>query len=82
MNTTKSKAQADVVKKTNSETKVTIESKIAELNQAVEWFYSDDFTLDDAVEKYKSTVSLAKQIQTDLDELKNQVEVLADFTKE
>ncbi len=59
----------------------TISTKISELDQAVEWFYGDEFTLDQAVTKYKSASELAKEIEHDLTELKNQVEVLADFTK-
>ena len=47
-----------------------------------EWFYSDDFKLEEATGKYKKTVELAKEIDKDLDELKNEIEVLAqDFSK-
>ena len=61
-------------------TKIT--EKIADLNAAVEWFYGDDFNLDEAVERYQSAVDLAKTIEKDLDELKNQIEIVAeDFTK-
>lgn len=58
-----------------------ISNKISELDQAVEWFYGEDFTLDQALAKYQSAVSLAKEVEHDLSELKNQVEVLADLTK-
>lgn len=58
-----------------------ISNKITTLDQAVEWFYGDDFSLDQAVEKYRSATKLAQEIEQDLSELKNQVEVLADFTK-
>lgn len=58
-----------------------ISNKIATLDQAVEWFYGDDFTLDQAVKKYQSATKLAQEIEQDLSELKNQVEVLADFAK-
>jgi exodeoxyribonuclease VII small subunit len=58
-----------------------ISDKIATLDQAVEWFYGDDFTLDQAVKKYQSATKLAQEIEQDLSELKNQVEVLADFAK-
>ncbi len=59
----------------------TLSSKIAELDQSVEWFYGDKFNLDQAVAKYQSATKLAGEIEHDLSELKNQVEVLADFTK-
>lgn len=61
--------------------KSSISHKIAELDQAVEWFYGDEFTLDEAVAKYQSAAKLSQAIEHDLSELKNQVEVLADFTK-
>lgn len=60
----------------------TINQKINQLNHAVEWFYSDDFSLEQATDKYKSTLSLAKEIETDLNSLKNEIEVLSeDFSK-
>ncbi len=61
--------------------KQSISSKISKLDQTVEWFYGEDFTLDQALEKYQSATNLAKEIEQDLSVLKNQVEVLADFTK-
>jgi exonuclease VII small subunit len=64
-----------------SETK-TLNQKIDDLNGQIEWFYSDDFKLEDATDKYKGAVELAKEIDKDLDELKNEIEVLAqDFSK-
>lgn len=59
-----------------------IEQKIANLDAAVEWFYSEDFNLDQALPKYQAAADLATEIEKDLTELKNQVEVLADFTKD
>lgn len=59
----------------------TLTHKIAQLDEAVAWFYGDDFSLDQALEKYQSATKLAQEIEDDLGELKNQVEVLADFTK-
>ena len=62
--------------------KTSLNQKISELDKKVEWFYSDDFKLEGAVEKYKEAVVLAKEIEKDLSELKNEIEVLAeDFTK-
>lgn len=58
-----------------------ITQKIAELDKQVEWFYGDDFSLDQALSQYKSASQLASEIEQDLSELKNQVEVLEDFTK-
>ena len=64
------------------EDKMSLNQKIEKLDAQVEWFYSDDFKLEDAVDKYKDAVKLAKEIEKDLDELKNEIEVLAeDFSK-
>ena len=60
----------------------TLNQKIDELNGQIEWFYSDDFKLEDASGKYKEVVGLAKEIDKDLDELKNEIEVVSeDFSK-
>ena len=40
-----------------------ISEKIDELKTGVEWFYSDDFKLEDASEKYKALTTLAKEIE-------------------
>lgn len=60
----------------------TLNQRIDDLNGQIEWFYSDDFKLEEASEKYKEVVGLAKEIDKDLDELKNEIEVLTqDFSK-
>ena len=62
--------------------KKTITEKIKELEQATDWFYSDDFELDKATDKYKQAMELAKEIEKDLAELKNKIEVIdKDFSK-
>lgn len=62
--------------------KTTLNQKIAKLDSEVEWFYSDDFKLEDAAKKYQEAVTLAKDIEKDLKELKNEIEVLSeDFSK-
>ncbi|MBQ9017797.1 exodeoxyribonuclease VII small subunit [Candidatus Saccharibacteria bacterium] len=59
-----------------------ISEKIAELDRLSEWFYSDDFRLEEATAKYKEAMKLAKEIESDLAEMKNEIEVLAeDFSK-
>lgn len=59
-----------------------LNSKIKELDGQIEWFYSDDFKLEEATEKYKAAAGLAREIEKDLKELKNEIEVLAeDFSK-
>ncbi|MBQ8157347.1 hypothetical protein IJ102_03095 [Candidatus Saccharibacteria bacterium] len=60
----------------------TISQKIADLKEGVDWFYSEDFRLEDATEKYKSLRALAQEIEQDLAELKNDIEVVSeDFSK-
>ncbi len=58
-----------------------LEQRIANLDKLVEWFYSDDFALDQAILRYKNASELAASIEQDLSNLKNQVEVIEDFTK-
>lgn len=66
-----------------SETKKpSLEAKIAQLNQDIEWFYDEEFQLDQALDKYRTAIELAQEIEHDLMELKNSVEVIGDFTKD
>ena len=59
-----------------------LNQKISELDQKVEWFYSDDFKLEQATENYKDALKLAKDIEEDLKNLKNEIEILTeDFSK-
>ena len=63
--------------------KKSITDKIAELEQATEWFYSDDFKLEQASSRYEAAIKLEKEIEKDLSELKNKIEVIEkDFTKD
>ena len=59
-----------------------LNQKIEELDGKVEWFYSDEFKLEEAVDKYNDAAKLAREIEKDLDGLKNEIEVLSeDFGK-
>lgn len=59
-----------------------VSEKISELKTGVDWFYSDDFKLEEASEKYKNLTKLAKEIEKDLEEMKNEINVIAeDFSK-
>ena len=58
-------------------------SKIEKLDQAVDWFYSDDFSLAEAVDHYKKASELAESIEDDLRALKNKIEVVEqDFSED
>ena len=54
----------------------TIQQKITELNELVAWFESDEFELEQALNKYKQAESLADEISHDLSEFKNEINVL------
>lgn len=62
--------------------KSSINQKIEQLDRIVEWFYGDEFNLDEALEYYQKARDLSVEINRNLAELKNQVQVLADFTKD
>ena len=60
-----------------------LNQKIKELDKKVEWFNSEDFELERAVEKYKEALILAHEIEEDLKNLKNEIEVLdVDFSRD
>ena len=54
----------------------TISQKIAKLEQATDWFSSDDFQLEDAKSHYEAALKLADEIKDDLNRLKNEIEIL------
>lgn len=54
----------------------TVKENIAALQVLLEWFESDDFSLEASIDKYKEAERLAKQIEGQLSELKNEVNVL------
>ena len=58
--------------------KETINQKIEKLNKEVEWFYGEDFSLEKASEKYKKSIELTKEIEKDLNDLKNEIEILSE----
>ena len=60
---------------------LTINEKIDRLHEMSEWFYGDEFNLDQASEKYKAAVKLSYDIENDLQKLKNKIETIdRDFT--
>jgi len=54
----------------------TIAEKTAKLNELVAWFNSDDFELEQALEKFTQAEELAAEIEKDLLALKNRIEVV------
>jgi exonuclease VII small subunit len=56
--------------------KRSIAEKTAELDKLVEWFDSDEFELELALDKFKEAEKLAAEVEKDLMELKNEVNVI------
>lgn len=59
-----------------SKTSRTIADKRNELSELVAWFESDEFTPEEAVERFKTAEKLAKDIENDLLSRKNEITVL------
>lgn len=54
----------------------TIQAKLALLNEKVAWFDSDEFELEQAIDKFGEAERLAEEIEADLTGLKNEINVL------
>ena len=77
-------ADAITTKKTKSKTKdLTINQKLEQLDQQIEWFYGDNFSLEEATQRQQEAATSAKEIEAELNEIKNQIEIINhDFSKE
>jgi exonuclease VII small subunit len=53
-----------------------------ELQKMIDWFNSDDFSLEQAKEKFDTAKTLAAELEHTLDELKNEVTVVAQSFQE
>lgn len=54
----------------------TITQKRAKLQELLAWFESDDFEVEQAIDKFKQAEMLAQEIETELMEYKNTITVL------
>jgi len=54
----------------------TIQEKTVELTKLVEWFDSNEFTLESALDKFKQAEKLAGEIEKDLLSLKNDIQII------
>lgn len=59
--------------------KLTIEEKIQQLEHDVAWFESDDFVLDEAIERYQKVAAASEEIEQELQALETTV---SDMIKE
>lgn len=60
------------------EQELTLDEKIQRLNELVAWFESDEFSLDEATEKYRSANELLKQINQDVAKLEQEFVVVGE----
>lgn len=60
----------------SQENKLTIAEKTALLDSLVAWFDSDDFELEQALDKFAEAEKLAADIEADLLSLKNDIELV------
>ena len=54
----------------------TIQEKIAQLDEVVAWFESEDFQLEEASTKLKAAAKLAAEIEHDLDAVANDIQIV------
>lgn len=77
-------AESTSPKKTKTKnTVLSINQRLAQLDQQIEWFYGDEFSLEEASQKYQEVALSAKEIEKSLNEIKNQIEIIdRNFSKE
>ena len=62
---------------------MTIQQKMAELNERIAWFQGDDFNLDEAKQRFIEARELSKKITATLEDMRHDIEVLSeDFNAE
>lgn len=61
--------------KTNEKT---IEQMMAELNERIAWFQSEEFNLDEAKQRFAEVRQLAKDITAALDDMQHDITVLSE----
>ena len=54
----------------------TIAQKIEDFEKLVAWFDTDDFSLEQALDKFKEAEKLASEIENELAKIKNDVKIL------
>ena len=53
-----------------------IEDKIKQLEDQIEWFDGDDFKIELAIEKYDQAKKLAQDVTQDIEAMKNEVTII------
>lgn len=54
----------------------TVAAKLQKLEALLEWFESDEVTVEEALSKYEEALNLSKELEMQLKNAKNQVEVI------
>lgn len=49
---------------------------MSNLSKMIAWFDSEDFNLEEAIDRFNQTEKLAIEIENDLNELKNEINVI------
>jgi exodeoxyribonuclease VII small subunit len=61
----------------------TLQQKIDQLDELIEWFNQEDFSIEEALERFKKADKIASEIESQLDGLKNEITILKQrFDKE
>lgn len=59
-----------------SENKSTIAQQMEELESLLEWFESEELTVEEAMQKYEQALELSRALEVQLKDAKNQVEII------
>jgi len=54
----------------------TVQEKLTDLSELVAWFQGSSFSLEEALDKYKTAEALAEEIEKDLTALKNDIKIV------
>jgi exodeoxyribonuclease VII small subunit len=54
----------------------TIAEKLEQLEALLSWFESEEITVEEALTKYEEALKLSKELESQLEKAKNQVEVI------
>lgn len=54
----------------------TIAAKLERLEALLRWFESEEITVEEAIKKYEEALGLSKELEAQLENAKNQVEVI------
>lgn len=60
----------------SQQTNKSVSEKMAQLGELVAWFESDEFALEYAIKKFREAEELAKSIENDLKNIKNDINVI------